>query len=689
MAIDERYPQALHEGTVLAGQYTIEKVLGQGGFGITYRAVDHKTGQRVAIKEFFPDTLSYRDNTSVISYPGERSENFEYGREGFLQEAKTLAEFIGNENIVRIHCYFEENNTAYFVMDYIEGKSFDEYIKERGGKVTVQEAENILLPIMDALYAVHSKGIVHRDVTPDNIYITNNGVVKLLDFGAARYSLGDKSRSLDVILKHGFAPKEQYTRRGKQGPFTDVYSLAATFYFAITGKRPPDSVERLDDDDLIPPSNLGINITEYQEKAILQGLSVQPGDRFQSMADFKLVFLNEKVFTNNAQSFQNDIPVALPVSPPPVPVQNAGGYGENNFNSGNYANTQYAGKNNNKKVIAIVSIVSILIISIVVAVVVGARSSKDDADNNTQQYSDNTENYDDTESDTESTTESSGQQYQNIADDPNIIEDAYALEESFKDILTDELGYDVLYPRKDELKLTGFAIKQDDITVSGYGSSEDKNSVRDKFIYVAEEHGYCDYIHNYPDYILIVVWHSNYNRAYVFAYEGQDASEFSYNQETGENNGIWIDTSSNYDTETTTESSGQQYQNIADDPNIIAEANNLLKATNSTLADEKCYEILVPRDGSVWCGICIYQDDTTNTYGYGTDDDLDYAIDLFVSEVGGYDGYIHNYPNYIYIIAVSRIGRGVVFAYEGQDETGFYYDSETGESNGIEIATSK
>ena len=320
MSMDEQFPLALPEGTILAGQYTIEKVLGQGGFGITYRAADHKTNQKVAVKEFFPDTLAYREATTVISYPGERSENYEYGKEGFLQEAKTLAEFIGNENIVRIHSYFEENGTAYFVMDYIEGESFDDYIKEKGGKVSVEEAKKILIPVMDALNMVHSKGIVHRDVTPDNIYITSDGTVKLLDFGAARYSLGDKSRSLDVILKHGFAPKEQYTRRGKQGPFTDIYSLGATFYFAITGKRPPDSVDRLEEDDLIPPSNLGVSITDYQEKAILQALSVQPSERFQSMAVFKKILLNENTATN--QVFFAEPTAAAPVVqqvPPVIP----------------------------------------------------------------------------------------------------------------------------------------------------------------------------------------------------------------------------------------------------------------------------------------------------------------------------------------------------------------------------------
>lgn len=297
MPVNEKYPLALPEGTVLAGQYTIEKVLGQGGFGISYKARDHKNNIDVAIKEFFPDTLVYREQTKVISYPGERTENYEYGKQTFLDEANTLSKFIGCENIVRIYSYFEENQTAYFVMEFIEGVSFDNYISEHGGKIDCEDAKRILIPIMDALAAVHSQGIIHRDVTPDNIYITNSGTVKLLDFGAARYSLGDKSRSLDVILKHGFAPKEQYTRHGRQGPFTDVYSLGATFYYALTGRRPPDSVDRLEEDDLIPPSTLGAKLTDYEEQAILYALNVQPADRFQSMTAFKTSFMSEASYT--------------------------------------------------------------------------------------------------------------------------------------------------------------------------------------------------------------------------------------------------------------------------------------------------------------------------------------------------------------------------------------------------------
>lgn len=293
--MNEKYPLALPEGTVLAGQYIIERVLGQGGFGITYEALDHKTNARVAVKEYFPDAMATRTGqTTVVPFAGEKGEHYTYGKTCFLQEAETLAKFIGNENIVRIYSYFEENETAYFVMDFIEGTSFDEYLKDRGGKIPYEEAAQILLPVMDALNVVHSKGIVHRDVTPDNIYITKDGVVKLLDFGAARYSLGDQSRSLDVILKHGFAPKEQYTRRGKQGPYTDIYALGATFYFALTGKRPPDSVERLDEDDLVPPTSLGVQLSGPAEDAILKALNVQPADRFQSMAAFKNALLGEQ-----------------------------------------------------------------------------------------------------------------------------------------------------------------------------------------------------------------------------------------------------------------------------------------------------------------------------------------------------------------------------------------------------------
>lgn len=284
-----KYPFALPHGSILAGQYIIGRVLGQGGFGITYLALDKKLNMKVAIKEFLPDGIAVRAGGShqVTTYTGQREENFKYGMDRFLDEAQVLAKFQGNPNIVGVRSYFEENDTAYFVMDYIEGTSFKTYIQEQGGKVSWEESVRVLLPVMDALGAVHKEGIIHRDVTPDNIILTTDGGVKLLDFGSARYSLGDKSKSLDVVLKAGYAPKEQYIRRGKQGPYTDVYSLAACFYAAITGFLPPESLERMDEDNLVPPSTRGFKLPSGFEDAILKGLEVQPADRYQSMEEFR------------------------------------------------------------------------------------------------------------------------------------------------------------------------------------------------------------------------------------------------------------------------------------------------------------------------------------------------------------------------------------------------------------------
>lgn len=306
-------PLALPAGTVLAGKYVILQALGQGGFGITYAAEDHKTKEKIAIKEFFPDTMATRgQNNDVTVYSGSAGENFVYGKDCFLEEAKTLAKFIGNENIVKVISYFEENGTAYFAMEYIQGESFQDYIKAHGGKISWEETAKILLPVMDALSIVHSQGIIHRDVTPDNIYITKDGVVKLLDFGAARYSLGDKSRSLDVVLKHGFAPKEQYTRHGRQGPYTDVYTVGASFYFALTGKKPPDAIDRMEEDDLIPPTNLGAELSPEAEDAILKALNVQPAERFSDIAAFKHALTdagkeNQSDKTPSQQNMQDNV----------------------------------------------------------------------------------------------------------------------------------------------------------------------------------------------------------------------------------------------------------------------------------------------------------------------------------------------------------------------------------------------
>lgn len=312
-----KYPFALPHGSILAGRYITGRVLGQGGFGITYLALDNQQKAKVAIKEFMPDSMAVRTTGTpqITVYSGQRQENFQYGMERFLDEAKVLAKFQENPHIVGVRSYFEENGTAYFVMEYVEGVSFKSYIQEHGGKVSWEEAVRLLMPVMDALDAVHKEGIIHRDVTPDNIFITNDGGVKLLDFGSARYSLGDKSRSLDVVLKAGYAPKEQYTRRGRQGPYTDVYSLSACLYSAITGYLPPESLDRADEDDLVLPSTRGIKIPQAVEDVILHGLEVQPADRYQSMGELR-ASLDAAVHENAA--IQEDPSPEPPLSAPEV-----------------------------------------------------------------------------------------------------------------------------------------------------------------------------------------------------------------------------------------------------------------------------------------------------------------------------------------------------------------------------------
>ncbi|MDF2614669.1 MAG: serine/threonine protein kinase [Clostridia bacterium] len=283
------YPNALSAGTILNGQYLIERVLGQGGFGITYLAADLNLEIKVAIKEYYPEGMVTRSHasTKLSVYAGEKKEYFEYGAERFLEEAKILARFQSNPNIVGVRTFFKENNTAYFVMDYIEGISFKQYLKLMGGKILYTDALALLIPIMDALVHVHKSGLLHRDISPDNIYLTNNRESKLLDFGAARYTLGEHSKSLSVILKPGYAPEEQYRSKGRQGPWTDIYALGATLYVAITGQVPPDALDRLYEDDLRLPTELGIALPKHIENTIFKALSLRSSDRYQDMESFQ------------------------------------------------------------------------------------------------------------------------------------------------------------------------------------------------------------------------------------------------------------------------------------------------------------------------------------------------------------------------------------------------------------------
>jgi len=296
----------LTPGTVLSNKYFIGKVLGQGGFGITYLGWDRNLDIRIAIKEYFPQGLVSRvpGENNVHSYTGPTKDQFSFGLDSFLKEAKILARFEHHPNIVTVRDFFKENNTAYMVMSFIEGVTLLDYLKCNGERIPVDRAIEIMLPVLDALKGVHRAGIMHRDISPDNIFIDHEGRVILIDFGAARQEMREKSKSISVILKAGYAPPEQYQSRGRQGPWTDIYAVAATLYRCITGQVPPDSMDRFDDDKLIAPSELGVNIKTALERVILKALSVRSAERFQDIETMQreLLLPQSTIKDNTTQS---------------------------------------------------------------------------------------------------------------------------------------------------------------------------------------------------------------------------------------------------------------------------------------------------------------------------------------------------------------------------------------------------
>jgi serine/threonine protein kinase len=280
-------PWHLMPGTILNGRYLIGKVLGQGGFGITYLAWDLSLETKLAVKEYLPRELATRSlNQPLINvYSGEAQQRYAYGLNQFLEEARRVFKLGPHPGVVTVRDFFKENGTAYLVMYYLEGQTFKEFLKMQGGRVPFVIALGIMRPIMDVLQELHAHHMLHRDISPENIYITTNGQVKLLDFGAARQVAGE--HSLSVVLKPGYAPEEQYRTKGKQGPWTDLYAVAATLYRAITGRIPPESLDRLDQESLVPPLRLHAVIHPHEEAVLMKALSVHASDRFQSLQSFQ------------------------------------------------------------------------------------------------------------------------------------------------------------------------------------------------------------------------------------------------------------------------------------------------------------------------------------------------------------------------------------------------------------------
>lgn len=309
----------LPPGTILNRKYLIGRALGQGGFGITYLAHDMYLDRKLAIKEFFPRDLVRRDHEthSVVVHDNEMQEQYDYGMEKFLDEGRTLAKFEEHPNIVSVQDFFKDHETAYLVMNYIQGIALNDYLKEKGQPLPFNEAQQIMMPVLDALNAVHEAGLLHRDISPDNIFISVGARVMILDFGAARHAMTQQKRNYSIILKPGYAPPEQYRQSGNQGAWTDIYAAAATFYQAITGQMLPDALDRLDYEQVPWPDWIYSHTTPQQRQALETALAVQVEQRYQSIIDFQNALLSDAPRAGQQAPAQ----AASPPPPPPPPPQ--------------------------------------------------------------------------------------------------------------------------------------------------------------------------------------------------------------------------------------------------------------------------------------------------------------------------------------------------------------------------------
>lgn len=269
-------------------RYRLIRSIGRGGFGITYMSEDEVMKQYVVIKEYFPATIALRNEKGEVVLPESEIDRKKYqeGMDRFLGEAKILAALFDVPGIVKVLGYFRENLTAYIVMEYVRGVSLREYLEKTESELSFEKSCEMLRPVMLALDKVHGKGLLHRDINPDNLMVEEDGKVKILDFGSAReYFLEqDRDKTMTILVKNGYAPPEQYRGKSGQGPWTDIYSLCATMYEMMTGVIPPHAAEREIEDELYPLSAYGVRISPEQEECFLKkGMAPDKKDRYRSI----------------------------------------------------------------------------------------------------------------------------------------------------------------------------------------------------------------------------------------------------------------------------------------------------------------------------------------------------------------------------------------------------------------------
>jgi len=298
-------------------EYRLESVLGAGGFGMTYLGRDTHLEKHVAIKEYLPTDLAVRAlDGSIVPITTDRQHDYQWGLERFIQEARTLAKF-SHPHIVRVSRYFEANGTGYMVMDYEKGESLYQLLR-RGLPPDEAKLKAILMPLLDGLQAVHATGFLHRDIKPGNIVIREAGSPVLIDFGAARHAIGGVTKSLTSVLTPGYAPLEQYSSGGHQGPWSDIYAMAGVLYRALVNDNPPDAVSRMKGDTL--PGKLALargRVSEPFLRAIEWALALDEKQRPQSIPDWKLALQGQAAAPATTRLAPQSAPTVVPAQPLP------------------------------------------------------------------------------------------------------------------------------------------------------------------------------------------------------------------------------------------------------------------------------------------------------------------------------------------------------------------------------------
>ena len=294
--IREYRPEAYHlmPGSVLDGRYMLGIVTGVGGFGIVYKAWDMKLERVVAIKEFYPSGMVNRvpGSPDVLMVSGKNKKMYELNKARFLCEARNTVKFAAHKNIINVYEYFEENNTAYMVMDLLQGIPLNKFMKKYN-KVNVENTVYVIGSVCEALKYLHHEKVIHRDISPDNIYICEDNSIILFDFGTAEFS-DDNVKVMDVVIKAGYSPIEQYNNINEQGPWTDIYALGATMYVMLTGLRPPEASNRRINDELQPPHIIDPSIPENLSNAVMKAMAVDKHMRFTSVDEFQKAIQGEK-----------------------------------------------------------------------------------------------------------------------------------------------------------------------------------------------------------------------------------------------------------------------------------------------------------------------------------------------------------------------------------------------------------